>query len=269
VTAPAHVFTVVDGLRLHHLDYGGTGSTIALIHGVLGNAWMWHGMAERLTEHGHVVAVDLRSYGDSQWSLSGGEPTTAYASDLAALAEIHHWGPLTIVGFSLGGLVGLALWDRDPAGVDRLVMVDLPPASQKSEADVPPIQMAVMDQSAAIEAERRNLPHAPDSLIHLMASQGYRPGDEGLVRKHHPSIAERWRFRSEDWWHVVDRLDRPLLFVHAPDGGVCSLTDATEVSRRAQFGSIATVLESGHLIPLEQPEEFGDVVVEFLGGTVR
>lgn len=269
MTSPAHVFTVVDGLRLHHLDYGGDGPTIALIHGVLGNAWMWHGIAGRLTAHGRVVAIDLRGYGDSQWPPDGGEPTTAYAADVDTLAENHGWGDLKVIGFSLGGLVGLALWDREPARVDRLIMVDLPPASKKDEDDVPPIQMAVPTRAAAVEAERRSLPHAPDDLVAVMADHGYRPGSEGLVRKHHPSIAERWRFRSENWWHVVERFDRPLLFVNAPDGGVCSPEDAAAVASRAHSGSVATIRESGHLIPLEQPAKFGDVAVDFLQREAR
>lgn len=265
MTEPWHVFSVVEGLRLHHLDYGGEGPPVVLIHGVLGQAWMWRGVAPALTSHGHVVAVDLRGYGDSQWSLDGADSTSELASDLLGMADLHGWDSATIVGFSLGGLVGLAMSEQRPDFVDRLVMVDLPPASSKTETEVPPIQMAVADHGEAVAAERASIPHASESLIQTMASHGYRPGEQGtLVRKHHPVIAQRWRFRSEDWWGALERFDRPLLFVHAVDGLVCSEEEAHAVVQRSRLGRLVSVPQSGHLVPLEQPEAFSQHVVSFL-----
>lgn len=268
MTRPRHVFTVVDGRRLHHLDHGGDGPPIVLVHGVLGNAWMWAGVADRLTDHGHVVAVDLRGYGDSQWSAEGADATIDHAADLAGLADAHGWSAATVIGFSLGGLVGLALSALRSDLIDRLVMVDLPPSSTKSEYEVQPVRMAVANHAEAVAAERAGLPHASDELVEVMANHGYRPGDDGtLVRKHHPVIAKRWRFRSEDWWDSVDRFDKPLLFVHAPDGPVCSADDARSVPDRARRGRLVQVPDSGHLIPLERPDVFLSHVVDFLKGT--
>ncbi|MFP3916013.1 MAG: alpha/beta fold hydrolase [Actinomycetota bacterium] len=262
---PRHVFTVVDGLRLHHLDHGGEGRTILLVHGVLGNAWMWEGVADALARMGHVVAVDLRGYGDSQWSAEGCDPTETLASDMAGLADAHGWSEMAVVGFSLGGLVGLALWEKRPDLVERLVMVDLPPSSPRGETEVPAVQMTAPDHATAVEAERANLPHAPEELVEVMAHHGYRPGEGGeLVRKHHPGVAERWRFRSEDWWPTLERFDRPLLFVHAPDSPVCPAAGAQRVADRAPRGRLVEVPDSGHLVPLEQPELFAGHVVGFL-----
>ncbi len=269
MTSPVHVFTVVDGRRLHHLDYGGEGPPIVLVHGVLGNAWMWSGVAGRLTGHGRVIALDLRGYGDSQWSVEGADPTTAHASDLAGLADAHGWPSITLVGFSLGGLVGLALWELRPELVTRLVMVDLAPSSTRTETDVQPIPMTVAGHAEAVAVERAGLPHTSDELVEVMAGHGWRPGTDGmLVRKHHPGIASRWRFRSEDWWHTVDRFEPPLLFVHAPDSPVCPPAEAGAVAERARRGHMVAVSGSGHLIPLEQPDAFVAHVIEFLDDSV-
>lgn len=267
MSRPTHVFTVVDGRRLHHLDHGGEGDPILLIHGVLGNAWMWDGVARALTGLGHVIAVDLRGYGDSQWSAEGADPTEELAADLAGLAHHHGWERLRVVGFSLGGLVGLALWEHAPGLVSSLVMVDLAPSSTRSEDEVPPTQMSVADHAGAVAAERANLPHAPEELVEVMARHGWRPGADGaLVRKHHPEVSRRWRFRSEDWWPTLERFDRPLLFVHASEGPVCPAEAAAAVASRAQHGKLVSVPGSGHLIPLERPEVFTSHVIEFLEG---
>lgn len=266
MTTPQHVFTVVDGRRLHHLDHGGTGPTILLVHGVLGNAWMWAGVTDRLVRHGHVVAVDLRGYGDSQWSPDGADPTVEHASDLAGLADAHGWASMAVIGFSLGGLVGLALWERRPELVERLVMVDLPPASERSETEVRPVAMTVAGHAEAVAAERAALPHAPEELVEVVAQHGYRPGPGGmLTRTHQPVVAERWRFRSEDWWGALERFDGPLLFVHAPDGPVCTEEEARAVVERARSARLSQIGDSSHLIPLERPDAFAEAVVAFLG----
>lgn len=158
----------------------------------------------------------------------------------------------------------MALWERRPELVERLVMVDLPPASSKDEQDVQPIEMTVADHAAAVAAERASLPHAPEELVEVMASHGYRPGAGGtLVRKHHPAVGGLWRFRSEDWWPTLERFDRPLLFVHAPDAPVCPAAQAQAVVERATHGRLVAVPESGHLIPLEHPDIFSRHVIEF------
>jgi pimeloyl-ACP methyl ester carboxylesterase len=256
---------VVGGLRLHHLDYGGEGDPIVLVHGVLGQAWSWQGVAPELTRHGRVVAVDLRGYGDSQWSAAGDYATASFASDLSGLANQHGWDRIRLVGFSLGGLVGLALWEQHRRLLERLVMIDLPPVSAKADTEIPPVVMAVSDHHAALAAESSAAPRAPHTLIEMMASHGWRPGPDGmLIRKHDPFFAQRWPFRAENWWDTVDRIDIPLLFVHAADSQVCSAGQAQDVVARAKSGRLATITDSGHLVPLEQPQQLVRHVVEFL-----
>ena len=48
-----------------HLRHGGHGPPLLLMHGNPQTHVCWHKIADRLTEHFHVVATDLRGYGDS------------------------------------------------------------------------------------------------------------------------------------------------------------------------------------------------------------
>jgi haloacetate dehalogenase len=52
------------GARIH-LRHGGDGPPLLLLHGNPMTHVSWHKIANRLAEHFHVVATDLRGYGDS------------------------------------------------------------------------------------------------------------------------------------------------------------------------------------------------------------
>ena len=54
----------VSGARIH-LRHSGNGPPLLLMHGNPLTHVSWHKIAERLAEHFHVVATDLRGYGDS------------------------------------------------------------------------------------------------------------------------------------------------------------------------------------------------------------
>ena len=61
-------FTVIDietsGARIR-LRHGGNGPPLLLLHGNPLTHVSWHKVAPQLAKHFHVVAADLRGYGDS------------------------------------------------------------------------------------------------------------------------------------------------------------------------------------------------------------
>src|SRR5271169_6453838 len=64
------------GARIH-LRHGGDGPPLLLLHGNPLTHVSWHGVANRLAEHFHVVCPDLRGYGDSVGPEDGGARTAA------------------------------------------------------------------------------------------------------------------------------------------------------------------------------------------------
>src|SRR5258707_1007269 len=77
--APRSVFTMIHGLRLHHLEWGpADGSPLVLVHGLRAHAWVWTRLAPYFTPHYRLLAPDLRGHG---------EPLAAalVRADLAAL----------------------------------------------------------------------------------------------------------------------------------------------------------------------------------------
>ena len=81
-------FVNANGLRLHYLDYGNDGAPwVVCVHGLTQNAHNFDALAPHLAAKYHVISVDVRGRGDSQW----GPPTEYlpqnYVTDLAKMLE--------------------------------------------------------------------------------------------------------------------------------------------------------------------------------------
>ena len=62
------------------LRHGGKGPPLLLLHGNPQTLACWHKIAEPLARRFHVVAADLRGYGDSVGPTDGGENTSTTRS---------------------------------------------------------------------------------------------------------------------------------------------------------------------------------------------
>jgi len=259
-----HMFFNADGLRLHALDYGGTGRPIVCLHGVTAHAWVWSGVAERLVSVGQVVALDLRGFGDSQWSADAAYSTADHVKDLEALIASLGAKQVDLVGASWGGLVAIAFGAANQDRVHRLALVDVAPASGQAEDDVPPMAYDFANHAEVVAAERAANPHAPDQMIEIAASFGTRPGDAGrLYRKRDPFFMKRWPFRADDRWAELAALDVPTLVVHAANSFIPGDV-AERMAKETRQASLVEIGDSGHVVPLENPNALADELLAFL-----
>src|SRR5437868_1863091 len=125
------------GLRLHYADWGNDGAPVAvLVHGGRDHCRSWDVIARSLQPHFHVVVPDLRGHGDSDWAKGGSYALTEYVYDLSRLVRRVAARQVTIVGHSMGGMVGLIYAGTFPDQVSALVVLDgvtvLPSAKRMS-----------------------------------------------------------------------------------------------------------------------------------------
>ena len=102
----------------------GDGAPVLLIHGTGATADFWDRAAERLAERCHVVTYDRRGTGRSGNALTGHHDV--HAEDAAEIIGRLGAGSVTVVGWSMGGIVALSLAHRHPELVRRLVLQEPP-----------------------------------------------------------------------------------------------------------------------------------------------
>ena len=69
-------FINANGIRLHYLDWGGNGPALVFLAGMGCSAYVFSKFAARFTDNFHVLALDRRGHGDSDYPETGYDPAT-------------------------------------------------------------------------------------------------------------------------------------------------------------------------------------------------
>jgi len=120
--------TVVRHQRFHFLSWGDVSKqTIVLLHGGNQSAHSWDLVSLHLSRDYHVVALDQRGHGDSEWNRGADYGIDEMSLDAEAFIEMLGPEPPVLVGHSMGGMVSLTTALRRPDLLKCMVVVDVGP----------------------------------------------------------------------------------------------------------------------------------------------
>ena len=126
---PQDKTVTVNGLNLHYLDWGNSGAThLVLLHGLRGHAHSWDDVSQAVCEKFHVIALDQRGRGDTDWAKDGDYSGEAYVSDFSGFVDALGLQTFILAGHSMGGRNSMSYTGRNPQRVQKLVIVDIGPA---------------------------------------------------------------------------------------------------------------------------------------------
>ncbi len=121
---PRGQFKEIDGERIHHVDTGGAGPAVVMIHGLSGNLLNFdYALAGRLAGEFRLILVDRPGSGYSTRAADADASLTAQAAAIAKLIRALGLTRPLVVGHSLGGAVSLALALDHPDCVGALALI--------------------------------------------------------------------------------------------------------------------------------------------------
>src|SRR5262245_28036386 len=86
--APRDGDTTLNGLRFHFLDWGTAGEPpLLLLHGGAQTAHSWDEVAPDLASDHHVLALDQRGHGDTEWAPKGRYRRDDFVADIRAFLD--------------------------------------------------------------------------------------------------------------------------------------------------------------------------------------
>jgi non-heme chloroperoxidase len=115
--------TISSKVRLHFLDFGGTGPAILLLAGLGNTAHSFDNFAPSLTDRFHVVALTRRGFGESSHPDTGYE-TPRLVEDIRAVIDRLHLGRVILIGHSIAGEEMTRFAGTYPDRVAKLVYLD-------------------------------------------------------------------------------------------------------------------------------------------------
>jgi pimeloyl-ACP methyl ester carboxylesterase len=262
--------------RYHYREWGDDGSPpLLILHGVTGHSWEFDRVAERLASRFHIISLDQRGHGASDWAASYG--VDEMAEDAIDVLDAINLERLTIVGHSMGGIVGYLLAARHPERVERLVVIDVGPETVASDwgaaiADAALGYYASTDYQTPDDAVAAYLDGATgakaDELRRFVVNN-LRQREDGRwawrfdARGLHASFA-RDMPAADLQWAALRAVTCPALVVR---GGLSeAITDETarRIEQALQNGTIVRIAGAGHDVHIDQFEPLMEVLEPFV-----
>jgi pimeloyl-ACP methyl ester carboxylesterase len=279
-TQPTSHYVEANGLRLHHLDWGTAGrEPLVMLHGIRLHAHVWGDFCRRFRRDFHILTLDQRGHGDSQWAPPTHYHLHDYYEDLHAVLQARGLERITLLGHSLGARVALLFTHLHPSMVRRLVLVDmgagLPQAIGQRDfsriTETPPPQDFATHEEATAYL-RGILRIGPPELIEESVRFGMRNLPDGRVTwKYDPALGGRPQPRpgTREWdlWEAARKIDCPTLLLHGEYSKV--VTPDIVARMQLEMADLRTqlVANAGHALFTDQPQVFAESVGTFLTQT--
>jgi pimeloyl-ACP methyl ester carboxylesterase len=116
-------FANVNGIRLHYLDWGGSGDVILFLAGMGCNAHIFDNLAPRFTDRFHAVALTRRGHGESDHPETGYDIDTL-TEDVRQFMEALEIHKAILVGHSMASVELSHFAALHPERILKLVFLD-------------------------------------------------------------------------------------------------------------------------------------------------
>jgi 3-oxoadipate enol-lactonase len=239
---------------------------VLLLHGLGGDHTVWDYQLPALAKSYRVLAPDLRGHGRSPLPDGARYTFGEFEGDLRRLLDEQEAGPVHLVGLSGGGLLALRLALDHPARVRSLAvfgamghMDNHTRAVGQNWADI------LRDEGPAAYSRRLAMDlFAPDWLeAHMdLAERIAKSQEERNLRG-----VVQWALAMKDY-DLRSRLGKirtPTLILHGLDDNVVDPSHARLLRQAIPGAELRLFPNTGHLIPIERPEETTTILLDWFG----
>ena len=277
--ASSHFFQSKD-LNLHYLSWGNAAHpAIIMLHGIRSYANTWTPIAEKLAGRFHVVALDQRGRGKSDWSSDAAYFTADYVSDLEALVEHLGLNSFILLGHSLGGANSFAYTQKHPDKVKALIIEDIGPDSSAGGAGAErivreftstPLEFDSWEEGRTFWRSIR--PVISEESLASRVAETLEEGADGRIRwrfdfagiKQARLAAAKDTGKLPDLWPCVDSLQCPVLVLRGSQSDFLSAKTLRQMAVRNHRVSAVEIRHATHYVHDDNFPDFMDSLEDFL-----
>jgi len=244
-----------------------------LLHGFMGHAHVWDAFAPEFRSQCHIIALDQRGHGESQWSKEAAYSIDEHFSDLATFVETFDLCNLVLIGHSMGGRNALFYAACVPERVQSLILVDSRPGNTAESSSALmqlllhfPLQADTLAQ--VVESIQRLHPYMPTATACHTAKYGYMRSEHGkYVPKYDTRMSlqcEKAEYSPENIWPFLRNVACPTLVVRGEESPFLSREDAEKMCSVISKAVLMEIPQATHMPVQENPNAFKKVVSDFL-----
>lgn len=277
----------IRGLQTHVQEWGDIGSPkLFMLHGWMDCGATFKYMMPQLAERFHVIAPDLRGFGETEHARDG-YWFHDYFADLDVLLDYYvPQGRIDIVGHSMGGNIAMLYAGIRPERVGRLLSLEsfgLPPSESTDSADKVRkwMRQILSDHEERVYPNSNLLKHSiykgnprlPDHVIEDLAGLWGRVIDDSgamvLKHDHRHRYTNPVRYNFEDTLSIWRQATAKTGLVVASEseifqrfgagGRVQEIMDVYQIAKEHYY----ELRDCGHMLHLEQPEKTAEIILDF------
>ena len=248
------------------VEQAGTGIPLVFLHAFPLDRRMWVPQSS-FSRHYRVITIDFPGFGGSPISAPTATMEWMAREVISTLDGLGARERAVFVGLSMGGYVLLQIARYFPDRVRAAVF-----ASTKSTADTPEARAKRLENVALVEKQgvpalakqmmesvlgettRKERPAVVDQVREIMESQS----------THAVIAALRGMAERQDTSAVLSGLTVPSLMMLGAEDGIIKPADMELMAKRANKSEFHLVEKAGHLLNLERPDIFENLLSHFL-----
>ena len=249
-------------------------SPILIVHGLSYFSYDWLPVGEALGAEREVILMDMRGFGDSDWSPGRDYSVPAMAQDIVAVLDHAGWKRAVLVGHSMGGRSAICAAAKNPQRADALALIDYTPENAP----------------AGSRRTAEMVANVPERFRSVDEAMGYfrgkdrarfeaylNPVDGGFVLKRDPYFREQFRKLLEtgerpklgvDMWALLGEVRCPILSMRGRRSDMYA-PGTVEKMQAANPRLQVVEVDAGHNIAAENPKGFLQAMRSFLGEPVH
>ena len=243
----------------------GQGQPLIILHGLLGSSDNWFTLAKKFSETYSVYLIDQRNHGQSPHSDDF--DYKVMTEDLEEFIRDNGIQNPHIIGHSIGGKTAMNFAVKNPDQVSKLVIVDIVPKIYFVKHD------SLIDGMEAIplasitnrtEAEMILSEHEGDQAVRQFLLKNLSRNSDGKFfwKVNLPVLNKNLQLIGADLQYE-GTFDKPSLFIYGKKSDYFKTGDDKLIQNRFTKAKFVT-LETGHWVQAEKPQEFAEVVLQFL-----
>jgi len=244
---PEVAYAEINDIRMYY-EVHGAGEPVILLHGGSTSGAVWSQQLPILAEKYRVIVPDLRAHGRTN---DGAGPLTyaGMTEDVVALLDRLGVERAHVIGWSMGGAIGLHLAVAHPERVGKLVLLGAPYHRDGLEDDFREWFRTAAPGDWSQEAIEFYRANAPD------------PGHwDVFFGKLRDMVMAEPNFTEAD----LARVRASTLVVYGREETVIRPAHMEAMARAIPGAELRVIEGTGHHAYMERPDEFNAAIVEFL-----
>lgn len=253
-----------DVMELNFKKYG-SGQPLVILHGLFGSADNWQTLGKRFAEEYEVYLVDQRNHGHSPHSEVFNY--AVMAQDLFGFFRENHLYDVILLGHSMGGKTAMTFAQKNPDLIEKLIVADIGVKGYPMHHG--PILEALnavqpTTRKSRSECEKVMSQYLDDVGVRQFLLKNLYWKEKGLLD---------WRFNlpvlERELPNIVDELEDGsssvnALFVRGAKSNYIVDGDEAGILEKFPNSKFATIESAGHWLHAEAPDEFYDIVTDFI-----